>query len=1182
MFIESIKKRFDFLRRLRPTAIICIILALSVLLLGVIVGLAWLLAPESEEDYGYYTGGLNFGEMSAVIYELTSDETIGAVYLKSQSMGNFDGSKWDESIPEYDKLVSSQYAASYLTSIALQNSGAKEYKLNIKPYTTTYVVPYYAATRNSTVQKSDIKNEGLTTSEYSVYMYKYESSDGVSHTERHSSYESKYSEFVYENYLEVDSTTKKFLNNVIKENNFSADDSDIISKVTTYVRGLARYDLLYDTALDKEENSVISFMSGEYESGVCRHFASSATLLYRALGIPARYTTGYLTTVVAGATTSVTALNAHAWVEVYINGIGWIQVEPTPPMSLPDSPDIPENPIDGLTLFKVQSDSNASLLLKSKSYCDYEGNGWNENYSYLDRLSGGYSAQYLTSKAIEESGQVATKSIEITPMSDAYVLPYYVSTFGNDTHTVQTSDTHVSGNADKTYTVNYYNYPSTDVSVTYPLTVSYESRYSEFVYENYLNNSRLDVSDVKYLEAIIEEQGFDATDSEVITKVCNYLQNSCNYKLKYDTALDESDNYAIEFLTKYKEGSSKHFAAAATLIFRELGIPARFTEGFSVKALAGKVTAVTSTNAYYWVEVYKNGCGWVAVDVMSKYDEGSVDGPDDEKVDVFEIFADSNDTVYLKEESFGDYNGQGFDYMGNDYYEYFNDYSAAFIPSLIAQFNGGVKIHTLEINPLNSKYDVRYMLPYYATTYDSIYQSSDVRVEGPENQYYTVSYYKFNYQSSISDYSLIEYESRYADFVRNNYLNVDSETYDYMRYIAKLNKLDAGSSTIIEDVARYIQRAAKYDLKYDTSLDSQPNVAIAFLSKYKTGVCRHYAMAATLLYRSLGIPARYTTGYAVDTKANQWVTVTNMDAHAWVEVYIDGFGWKMVEVTGSDEEVPVTAVELTLDNINKQYDGTPMYYYGSYTGFEAYENMGYRLEIEFSGERTDPGKTYADIGNFRVYNEYGEDVSESFKFTRKLGSGCIQIWIDTLYIKSNNVNMVYDGYEYSGDINGYTINGYDYNQYKLNNQYINDTGEYHDFVITSTVSSTDVCKVSNKYDVKIYSNGEDITSYYKIIKSTGTFEIERRAITIKAGSIDVSYLDYFGEEFTYNEIEYDPLLLADGDYIAAWSVTGSISDPGSVDNILDPNSIIILNSQGDDVTANYNITTQKGKINMEL
>ena len=39
-------------------------------------------------------------------------------------------------------------------------------------------------------------------------------------------------------------------------------------------------------------------------------------------------------------------------------------------------------------------------------------------------------------------------------------------------------------------------------------------------------------------------------------------------------------------------------------------------------------------------------------------------------------------------------------------------------------------------------------------------------------------------------------------------------------------------------------------------MDDEADVVVAFLTKYKEGICQHYASAATLLFRELGIPAR--------------------------------------------------------------------------------------------------------------------------------------------------------------------------------------------------------------------------------------------------------------------------------------------------------------------------------------
>ena len=53
------------------------------------------------------------------------------------------------------------------------------------------------------------------------------------------------------------------------------------------------------------------------------------------------------------------------------------------------------------------------------------------------------------------------------------------------------------------------------------------------------------------------------------------------------------------------------------------------------------------------------------------------------------------------------------------------------------------------------------------------------------------------------------------------------------------------------------------------------------------------------LLRLLGIPARYVEGYVLPSEQafEEEYTVTNRNAHAWVEVYFEGFGWMVFEPT---------------------------------------------------------------------------------------------------------------------------------------------------------------------------------------------------------------------------------------------------------------------------------------------
>lgn len=74
----------------------------------------------------------------------------------------------------------------------------------------------------------------------------------------------------------------------------------------------------------------VQYFLQDSQRGYCMHFASAATLLLRMMGIPARYVSGFTTALVDGKTVEVPDYAAHAWVEVWMENVGWYPVEVTP------------------------------------------------------------------------------------------------------------------------------------------------------------------------------------------------------------------------------------------------------------------------------------------------------------------------------------------------------------------------------------------------------------------------------------------------------------------------------------------------------------------------------------------------------------------------------------------------------------------------------------------------------------------------------------------------------------------------------------------------------------------------------------------------------------------------------------------------------------------------------------
>lgn len=81
-------------------------------------------------------------------------------------------------------------------------------------------------------------------------------------------------------------------------------------------------------------DSVDDFLFGTRE-GFCEHFASAFTFLMRAARIPARVVTGYQGGHYNKAADYwiVRQSDAHAWAEVWMNGRGWVRVDPTSAVS---------------------------------------------------------------------------------------------------------------------------------------------------------------------------------------------------------------------------------------------------------------------------------------------------------------------------------------------------------------------------------------------------------------------------------------------------------------------------------------------------------------------------------------------------------------------------------------------------------------------------------------------------------------------------------------------------------------------------------------------------------------------------------------------------------------------------------------------------------------------------------
>lgn len=177
-----------------------------------------------------------------------------------------------------------------------------------------------------------------------------------------------------------------------------------------------------------------------------------------------------------------------------------------------------------------------------------------------------------------------------------------------------------------------------------------------------------------------------------------------------------------------------------------------------------------------------------------------------------------------------------------------------------------------------------------------------------------LSFYQMFYGGESQ--SLAEYDA----YVQDHYTQVPEDLRPELLEIASQSGLTGSSSP--KEVAAYVHDSAVYDL--DTPrVPSGEDFVLYFLQQSHRGYCIHFASATVMLLRALGTPARYVTGYAVSGPPDQWNSVTDESAHAWVEYYVNGTGWLPLDPTPSeDETAPGADADQTPGNSDSP-DGTP-------------------------------------------------------------------------------------------------------------------------------------------------------------------------------------------------------------------------------------------------------------------
>ena len=220
-------------------------------------------------------------------------------------------------------------------------------------------------------------------------------------------------------------------------------------------------------------------------------------------------------------------------------------------------------------------------------------------------------------------------------------------------------------------------------------------------------------------------------------------------------------------------------------------------------------------------------------------------------------------------------------------------------PMTPGEDGGSVQTLSLEVN---SRSPLLYTAYYLSAIPDGGSAVDDAYISNEENvRTYTVSY---SGAALTPGADLADYDA----YVRDHYVQVPEDMLPALLEIVAQAGLHSGSSA--QEVAAYVRTSGTYDLDTPQVPDGEDFV-LYFLRESHQGYCVHFASATVMLLRTVDIPARYVTGYAVSGPADTWNSVTDEDAHAWVEYYVTGVGWLPLDPTPTADLTVSTSTETT-------------------------------------------------------------------------------------------------------------------------------------------------------------------------------------------------------------------------------------------------------------------------------
>lgn len=402
----------------------------------------------------------------------------------------------------------------------------------------------------------------------------------------------------------------------------------------------------YDyVAFEGSNDTVYEFLTAS-KIGNCQNFASAATLIYRAKGIPARYTTGYFVyNKQPGKTTVITPLQAHAWVEIYKAGYGWLPLDYTisnlsnifgEEEELPEIDDPNDTGILGDStldvncnvpetnyLLDVQAKTPGTYYLREESYGDFNLEEFTPGNKY--NVTTNTNPNHFVTEALKTYNK-SSRTIDVT----------YKEKYGSRHQLVPTyfaGDSSVTTDCDLYYDAAQTNETKSLESIDFDYLLNSDEvadyvihdpvlKEEEYYYYVYANKHYLTVpDDIKAVveEAILKYSPVIPSSPVLICKVArdyfaeSYIRFNPRMELSYKELVNDIEGF---FENARPEVNAKSVSIIATMLLRSLGVPTRSVKGFLYIAEDDNKYALNDYNEHYWNEVYIKGLGWVTIDFL--------------------------------------------------------------------------------------------------------------------------------------------------------------------------------------------------------------------------------------------------------------------------------------------------------------------------------------------------------------------------------------------------------------------------------------------------------------------------------------------------------------------------------------------------------------------------------------